>query len=90
MDIEIKTIGNEQALNTWTLASAMVNGKNYKIQLVRFDEPSQYGIRRGHISKLWVSEAGHEPIINFDRGWDVRAKTAEAKAILAAIIKQFN
>jgi len=90
MDIEIKIAGTKDALNTWTLASATVNGKTYKIQLVRFDEPSQYGIRKGRISKLWVAEAGHEPIINFDRGWDARAKTDEAKAILAAIIKQFN
>ena len=37
-----------------------------------------------------MAEAGHEPIINFDRGWDVRPKTAEAKAMLAAIIKKFN
>ena len=90
MNIEIDILGTEDALNTWTLGRAMVNGKTYKIQLVRFDEPSQYGIRQGRISKLWVAEAGNEPIINFDRGWDVRPKTAEAKALLAAIIKKFN
>ena len=90
MNIEIDILGTEDALNTWTLGNATVNGKTYKIQMVRFDEPSQYGIRQGRISKLWVVEAGHEPVINFDRGWDVRPKTAEAKALLAAIIKKFN
>ena len=90
MQIEITERGNKQALNTWTLASATVGGKTFGIQLVRFEEPSQYGIRHGRISKLWVAEAGHEPVINFDRGWDVRPKTAEAKALLAAIVKKFN
>ena len=58
--------------------------------MVWFDEPSIYGIQQGRISKLWVAEAGHEPVINFDRGWDVRPKTSEAKALLAAITKKFN
>ena len=90
MNIEIDILGTEDALNTWTLGNATVSGKTYKIQMVRFDEPSQYGIRQGCISKLWIAETGHEPVINFDRGWDVRPKTAEAKALLAAIIKKFN
>lgn len=90
MQIEITERGNKQALNTWTLASATVGGKTYKIQLVRFDEQSQFGIQQGRISKLWVAEAGNEPVINFDRGWDVRPKTAEAKALLTAITKKFN
>jgi hypothetical protein len=29
-------------------------------------------------------------VANFDRGWDVRAKTAEVKAIVNAITKKFN
>lgn len=90
MNIEINILETDSALNTWTLGSATVNGQTYKIQMVRFDEPSQYGIRQGRISKLWVVEAGHEPVINFDRGWDVRPKTAEAKALLASITKKFN
>ena len=52
MNIEIDILGTEDALNTWTLGRATVNGKTYKIQLVRFDEPSQYGIRQGRMSKL--------------------------------------
>ncbi len=28
--------------------------------------------------------------VNYDRGWDVRPKTPEAKAVLSAIIKNFN
>ena len=90
MEIKITTHDLKKAMNVWTLATATVDGKTYRIQMVRFDEPSQYGIRLGRISKLWVAEAGNEPVINFDRGWDVRPKTAEAKTMLAAITKQFN
>jgi len=90
MQIEITERGNKQALNTWTLASATVSGKTFGIQLVRFDEPSQYGIRHGRISKLYVADADHNAVINYDRGWDVRPKTAETKALLTAIVKQFN
>ena len=90
MSIEIDILGTEDALNTWTLGSATVNGKTYKIQLVRFDEPSHYGIRQGRISKLWVADADRNMVANFDRGWDVRPKTAEAKALFAAITRKFN
>ena len=90
MEIKITTHDLKKAMNVWTLATATVDGKTYRIQMVRFDEPSIYGIRQGRISKLWVAEAGHEPVINFDRGWDVRPKTSEAKALLTAIVKQFN
>ena len=49
MNIGIDILGTEDAINTWTLASATVGGKTYGIQLVRFDESSQYGIRQGRI-----------------------------------------
>ena len=49
MNIEIKILGTKQAMNIWTLAEAVVDGRTYKIQMVRFDEPSKYGVRRGRI-----------------------------------------
>jgi hypothetical protein len=90
MNVEFNILGTEDALNTWTLGSATVNGKTYKVQMVRFDEPSQYGIRKGKISKLYIADADRNMVANFDRGWDVHAKTAEVKAIVAAITKKFN
>ena len=90
MDVEINIAGTKDALNTWTLGNATVNGQTYKIQMVRFDEPSQYGICKGRISKLYIADADRNMVANFDRGWDVRPKTAEAKAIVNAITKKFN
>ena len=90
MEIKITTHDIKKAMNVWTLATAAVDGRTYRIQMVRFDEPSMYGIRRGRLSKLYVADADHNAVINYDRGWDVRPKTAETKALLAAIVKQFN
>lgn len=90
MNVELNILGTTEAMNTWTLGRATVDGKTYKIQMVRFDEPSQYGIRKGRISKLYIADADRNMVANFDRGWDVRPNTAEAKAIVNAITKKFN
>ena len=90
MKAEITVTGTGKALNVWTLASAAVNGRKFKVEMVRFDEPSRFGIRNGRISKLWAKEEGGSEVINYDRGWDIRPNTAEGKAVLAAIIRQFN
>lgn len=90
MNIEIKITGTKKAMNTWTLATATIDGKAYKIQMVKFPEPSIYGIRKGRISKLWAKAEDGSEIINYDRGWDQRPASTEGKALLAAIIKQYN
>lgn len=88
MDIEIKITNVKKVFNIWTLATATVNGKEFQIQMVRFDKPSRYGIRRGRISKLWASNGSDG--INYDREWDVRPWSAAGKALLAEIIKRYN
>ncbi len=90
MEITITDIGTGRALNTWTIMVAMVNGKRYGIQMVRFDEPSIYGIRNGRISKLFMRTTDGSEVINYDRGWDQRPTTAEGKALLKEITKKFN
>ena len=76
--------------NEWTLSQATVNGKKYQGSKVYFDEPRKFGIRKGRISKLDFHDLEHTEAVNYDRGWDVRPKTPEAKAVLSAIIKNFN
>ena len=90
MEAKITITGTEKALNVWMMATAEVNGKKHRVQMVRFDEPSIYGIRKGRISKLWVRGVDGTAVINYDRGWDIRPATDEGKAILAAITKRFN
>ena len=90
MEVKITVTGTKKALNVWTMATASVDGKEFRIQMVRFDEPSKFGIRKGRISKLWVGSADGVEVINYDRGWDIRPATDEVKALLKEITKQFN
>ena len=88
--VEIEVTGTKQAFNTWTMATATIAGKTYAIQMVRFDEPSRYGISEGRISKLYIADTDRKMLANYDRGWDKRPATATAKAIVAAITAKFN
>ena len=98
MEAKITITGTEKVLNVWTMATAEVGSRKYYIEMVRFDEPSIYGIRKGRISKLWVRGADGTAVINYDRGWDIRPATdggnidgpSAGTAILAAITKRFN
>ena len=50
-----------------------------------YDEPSEFGIRNGNVSKLWV-----KGILNYDRGWDQRPKTDEGKTLLKRLLAYFK
>ena len=56
--------------------------------------PSEFGIRNGRISKLWIAEVHGEGkykcVCSYDRGWDRRATTTVARAIRDEAIKMYN
>ena len=54
-----------------------------------FDEPSQYGIENGRISKLTLKQNG-KTVYNFDRGLDIEPQTAEAESTLAILVHEYN
>ena len=89
--VEIRITGKRQALNVWTLAVATVEGRDYKIEMMRFDEPSRYGIGGdGRISKLYITDDGGKMLADYDRGWYIHPATAAAKAIAAAVTAKYN
>ena len=90
MKIAIVVTGIHEALNTWTMATASVDGREYCVQMVRFEEPSRFGIRNGRISKLWACGPSGIAVIDYDRTWSTRPGTAAGKALLAAILRKFN
>lgn len=55
--------------DNWVGGELEYSGATYKVQAKVFDEPSQYGINNGRISKLWVKEDGYPVAIDYDRGW---------------------
>lgn len=79
----------------WTQGTATCNGKDYKFQIKHFDEPSDFGIDGGRISKLWLRpENDRRPVLNYERGWDgglaPRNASADVKEIYKALLKKFN
>lgn len=90
MKVNITITGTAQACNEWTFATATVQGKEYRAIWVRFNEPSKHGIDQGRISKLWINNQDRSEVVNYDRGWDIQPQSAEAKAILAELLKEYN
>ena len=75
----------------WTIAEALFEKTIYHINVKHFEEPSKYGIHNGRISKLWIREEGTiEPLVNYDRGWEIRPKSKAAKAIYNEILAMYN
>lgn len=54
-----------------------------------FEEGSEFGIEEGRISKLTLQRED-ETIANYERGWDVEPKDAEAKMVLEILMKEYN
>ena len=54
-----------------------------------YDEPSEFGIEEGRISKLEVRNEG-KLIINYDRGWDVKPADELAETALMMILDYFK
>jgi len=55
----------------------------------RYDEPSEYGIDEGRISKLEIMIHG-KTVCNYDRGWDVKPTCKEAEIALSILLNAYN
>lgn len=85
-------IPHDRSPKGFSQGAVEVNGKFYAVDMQWFDEPSQWGIGNGRISRLLVTSDDEDGkwVIHYDRGWDVRPKDAETKAILKAILQEFD
>ena len=52
-----------------------------------FDDPSQFGINNGRVSKLKIKK-GNKVVVNYDRGWDIPVDEDTAK-VVNDILKEF-
>jgi hypothetical protein len=63
-----------------------INGLKFNAKV--FDEGSEFGINEGRVSKLYIlDEAQRKIVLNYERGWDVRPKTAADRRTLAALLE---
>ena len=54
-----------------------------------YDEPSEFGIEEGRISKLSLTQNGRI-VYNYDRGLDLDCQTEEAELALAILLKEYE
>ena len=73
----------------WKEGTIKANGSKFEYWLKRFDEPSQYGINGGRISKAMLKRNG-KVVYNFDRGLDVAPADKDTETALAELLKIYN
>ena len=54
-----------------------------------YEEPSEFGIDNGRISKLTI-KIGGKVVCNYDRGWDIKPTCIEAEKALAILLYSEN
>ena len=73
----------------WTTGAILIKGKVYKYQVKHFKNGSQFGIKEGRISKLFVTR-DDMVVLNYDRGWDTEAQDEGTELCLAILMKEYN
>ena len=67
------------------------NGRAFAFHMKHFENPSDFGIDGGRISKLDIRTAAtNKVVVNFDRGWDIKPRTSDHKAVLNALKAKYN
>lgn len=80
-------VGNSKAENSgWKQGTS----GNFEWNILSFDEPSEYGINNGRISKLFIRDkTTYKVEANYDRGWDVRP-SQKVKSLYDELIRRYN
>ena len=73
----------------WSEGSIKVRNSLFHYWVKHYDEPSEYGINNGPVSKLTLKRNG-EIVYNFDRGLDVEAVDEDTELALAILLKEYN
>lgn len=55
----------------------------------QYEEPSQFGIEGGRVSKLMLKRKG-QIVCNYDRGWDTRPVDENTEIALRILLKDYN
>ena len=73
----------------WETGTLRVEDQVVGYSMKVFEEPSEYGINQGRISKLTLKN-DNKVIANYDRGWDIMPTTKLANKALEMILDARN
>lgn len=62
---------------------------NVRYWVKHFENPSEWGIEGGRISKLCL-KVGTKDICSYDRGWDIEPESEEAFFAYAILMHEYN
>lgn len=70
----------------WNEGSIKVKNSIFHYWIKVYEEPSQFGIESGKISKLMLKRNG-EIVCSYDRGWDIEPVDEDTQIALAILMK---
>ena len=73
----------------WLEGSIKVRNSLFHYWVKHYDEPSEWGINEGRVSKLTLKRDG-EIVYIFDRGHDVAVTDEDTELALAILLKEYN
>lgn len=73
----------------WKEGSLKVYNSIFHYWMKVFDEPSQFGIEGGKVSKLMLKR-DDEIVCNYDRGWDIELTDPDTQLALEILLHSNN
>jgi len=60
-------------------------------EIKHFQQGSQFGIKNGKISKLFISDKSiNKTLVEYDRGWSTKPTRKAAKELFELLLKKYN
>lgn len=86
--VTVKITADTRRADGWVQGTASDETAIYEFCAKVYDEKSEFGINGGRVSKLGIRYRS-TPIVNYDRGWDLRPDKS-CKPIYKAIMAELK
>lgn len=73
----------------WTRGIIGINGHRFKYEAKVYDNPSEYGLFNGRVSKLCITENG-KILFNYDRGLDIDSDDEDVNIAIQIILDKYK